>query len=133
VAEHLPRKVSPMSIMPMFTMGGAFRDMPDDATAFGGSRLTTGAILNMAACAPTPDLLDMDRVWVRDFYDAVVPLAQGVGTYVNFMTDYEGDRVRAAYGREKYERLAAIKAVYDPENLFHLNPNIKPARPMTPA
>jgi FAD/FMN-containing dehydrogenase len=132
VAEYLPRKASPMSIMPMFTLGGAFRDMPDDATAFGGSR-STGAILNMSACAPDPELLATDRAWVRDFYDAVIPHAQGAGGYVNFMTDYDGDRVRAAYGPAKYDRLAAIKAVYDPENVFHLNPNVKPARPMTRA
>jgi FAD/FMN-containing dehydrogenase len=128
IAEYLPRKNSPMSMMPMFTLGGAFRDMPDDATAFGGSRRTTGAVLNLAACAPNPELLAADRTWVRDFYDAVLPHAQGAGSYVNFMTEYEGDRVRAAYGPEKYARLAAIKAVYDPENVFHLNPNIRPTR-----
>ncbi len=126
VAEYLPRKVSPMSIMPMFMLGGAFGDVPDEATAFGGSR-RTGAVLNMAAAAPTPELLAADRAWVRDFYDALAPHAMGAGGYVNFMFDFDGDRVRAAYGPRKYDRLAAIKAVYDPENVFHLNPNIKPA------
>ena len=62
--------------------------------------------------------------WARAFFKATAPYASG-GAYVNFMTHEEGDRVAAAYGAN-YDRLVQIKNKYDPDNLFHLNQNIKP-------
>jgi hypothetical protein len=64
---------------------------------------------------------------VRAFWDAMRPHSSGAGGYVNFVTDIEEDRVKAAYGAAKYERLARIKAEYDPDHLFHRNANIRPA------
>ncbi|MGB8961611.1 MAG: BBE domain-containing protein [Pseudonocardiaceae bacterium] len=51
----------------------------------------------------------------------------GAGSYVNAMPEVEDDRVRASYGPAKYERMARVKAAHDPDNVFHLNANIKPA------
>ena len=62
--------------------------------------------------------------WARDLFRASAPYASG-GAYVNFMTEDEGERVAAAYG-ENYERLREIKRRYDPQNVFHMNQNIKP-------
>ena len=84
-------------------------------------------VLNIAAIAPTPDLLEADRSWVRSMCEALQPYASGNGTYVNFLNDPDDDRIRASYGPAKYERLSRIKADYDPDNVFHLNANIKPA------
>jgi FAD binding domain-containing protein/berberine-like enzyme len=127
-AEQLPRKASPLSFVPVFPLDGAFAAVGDGDTAFGGSRSARFAF-NIAAACPTPELLEVDRAWVRGFWEALRPHAGGAGSYVNFMTDIEEDRVRAAYGPAKYDRLARIKAQYDPENVFHLNANIKPLVP----
>jgi len=62
--------------------------------------------------------------WARDFFRASAPFASA-GAYVNFMTAEETDRIASAYGAN-YDRLAQIKRRYDPENVFHLNQNIKP-------
>jgi FAD/FMN-containing dehydrogenase len=67
---------------------------------------------------------EMCIAWAREFFQASAPYASA-GAYVNFMTEEEGERVIAAYG-SNYERLVQIKKQYDPENIFHLNQNIKP-------
>ena len=125
IVEHQAKKMSPLSFVPIFNFGGAFRRADEEATAFGGSR-DTGYVINISATALSPDDFDAERAWVRDYWSAILPHASGSGGYVNFMTEYDEDRVRNSYG-EKYERLQQIKTAYDPDNLFHLNPNIKPA------
>ena len=127
MAERLPQMGSPLSFMPMLPLSGAYARVGDDETAFGGSRTPCWAV-NIAAAAQTSDVLATDRDWVRSFWEALRPYARDSGGYVNFMSEYDPDRVRSAYGR-RYERLAQIKAAYDPDNLFHLNANIKPAAP----
>ena len=62
--------------------------------------------------------------WSRDFYRAAAPYATG-GVYVNFMTEEESDRIRAAYG-SNWDRLVRTKTKYDPTNLFCMNQNIAP-------
>jgi FAD/FMN-containing dehydrogenase len=126
IAGRLPAKTSPMSLLPIFPLGGAFADIADDDTAFGGPRSARFAF-SMDAIAPDAATLAADREWVRDMWEALQPFAATSGSYVNFMAEQDEDRVRAAYGPAKYERLARIKAEYDPGNLFHLNANIRPA------
>jgi FAD/FMN-containing dehydrogenase len=63
--------------------------------------------------------------WARDYFKASAPFASA-GVYVNFLTADEGDRVGNAYG-PSYERLVRVKRQYDPDNLFRVNQNIKPA------
>ncbi|HVL33777.1 MAG TPA: FAD-binding oxidoreductase [Actinomycetota bacterium] len=63
--------------------------------------------------------------WSRAVADEMKRFSTGA-TYLNFIGDEGADRVVSAFGQKKYERLAAIKAQYDPDNVFHLNQNIKP-------
>jgi FAD/FMN-containing dehydrogenase len=124
ILEHQAKKMSPLSFVPIFVLGGAYRAADESATAFGGSR-DIRYIVNISATAMSPDAYEAERAWSRAYWAALVEHAVGVGSYVNFMTDYEADRVRSAYG-PKFERLQQIKATYDPGNVFHLNPNIPP-------
>jgi FAD/FMN-containing dehydrogenase len=126
ITEQVPLKRSPGSVLLFYRLDGAYSKVPEDATAFSGSRAPGFAGFIIAVC-PTPELLEHDRAWVRSFWDALVPVSRGIGSYVNAISDAGvDDRVRASYGA-KYDRLAAIKATYDPDNIFHRNANIKPA------
>ncbi|MDM0085218.1 FAD-binding oxidoreductase [Variovorax sp. J31P179] len=125
IGEHVPKKSSPLSFCPTFIMPGAYCTPGDADTAFGGSR-SASYVFNIGAAALDRESYEADRTWVRNFWEAMRPHATGSGGYVNFMMEVDDDRVRASYGEAKYERLARIKAEYDPDNIFSLNVNIKP-------
>ena len=125
VLDRLPRKESPMSFMPIFVLGGAFHEVDDDATAFGGSR-NTRWVVNVAALSADKDVLARDRAWARECIEALRPYASDEGTHLNFLADADDDLVRSSYGETKYRRLAALKAEWDPDNVFHHNANIRP-------
>ena len=121
-----PRKASPLSFMPIFHLAGAFSRVGEDDTAFGGTRPRTTPSTRRRQPGRRR-LWPADRTWVRSLWDALRPLAQSEGGYVNFMAEADEDRIRTSYGPDKYERLARIKAQYDPGNALHRNANIKPA------
>jgi FAD/FMN-containing dehydrogenase len=125
IVEQLPGRTSLLTAMPLFLPGGAFAEVPDDATAFGGRR-STRVMLVIDAIAADAGVLDADRTWARRTCEALRPLAAGDASYVNAMYEDDPNRIRATFG-PKYERLAQIKAEYDPGNVFHRNINIKPA------
>jgi hypothetical protein len=127
ITEHLPLKQSPGSVILFYRLDQAYSEVGDDDTAFSGGRSPRYMIFVIAVC-PTPELLDADRSWVRQFERALEPHSMSVGTYVNALSDgVDDDRVRRAYGSSKYHRLTLIKQKYDPDNLFHRNANIRPA------
>lgn len=126
IADQAPKKTSPDSFCPTFLLSGAFLDVGEADTAFGGGR-APGFVFNIAAQASDRAAYEADRTWVRNFWEALRPHSRGSGGYVNFQADVDEDRVRSSYGVEKYARLTRLKAEWDPDNTFHLNANIKPA------
>ena len=121
--EHAGRAVSPRSSVIAWQLGGRVAEMDGDATAF-GSR-DAGFIFNISGITDGPEDFEQERTWVRDFFDALIPYQTSV--YVNFLMEGGEERVREAYGAQRYDRLRALKASWDPENVFHLNQNIPPA------
>jgi FAD/FMN-containing dehydrogenase len=79
----------------------------------------------MVGVDPDPARAEELKSWTIDYWEALHPYSAG-GAYVNFMMDEGQERVQATYG-ENYERLAKVKAHYDPDNVFHVNQNIRPA------
>ncbi|MGH3603876.1 MAG: FAD-binding oxidoreductase [Pseudonocardiaceae bacterium] len=126
LVERATDRTSPMSFMPIFRLDGAFTRVGEQDTAFGGTRTPQYAV-NIIAISPDAAALAADRKWVRSVWDALRPLAASASGYVNFDAEHDDDRVRATYGSTKYDRLAQIKAQYDPGNVFHRNANISPA------
>jgi FAD/FMN-containing dehydrogenase len=118
------RVQSPLSVIEVLSMGGAIRDVPVADTAF--PHRDARWLINMPAQWVDPADTDAEVAWVRETYAALQPFLSG-GAYSNFMEDDEADAAGSAYG-ETLGRLARIKGEYDPDNLFHLNQNIAPAR-----
>ena len=106
-------------------IGGATTQKAVDATAY--AHRDAEFVMNVHG--RWDDAADDQRgiKWARDFFAASAPYASG-GVYVNFLTADETERVRTAYG-SNYDRLAAIKQKYDPDNVFCSNQNIQPMAP----
>lgn len=123
IIDHLQASDAAMRVVQLRVLGGAMARVPADATAFAHRQAPIMA--NVAAFYDGPqDKHRRDR-WVADF---AATLQQGYsGVYVNFLSAEEGSRVRDAYPGRTWDRLSAVKARYDPENLFRLNHNISPA------
>jgi FAD/FMN-containing dehydrogenase len=128
VAEHAYAARSPRSYAAMFHLGGAVARVPADATAFTGRDVAHNIIVD-AAWLPeqAAEIAATETAWARGFLDALRP-HRADSVYVNFLdADDDAARVREAYGDVSYRRLGAVKATYDPDNVFHLNKNIEPA------
>jgi FAD/FMN-containing dehydrogenase len=115
------------STMHLYPIDGAVTRVSSDGTAFayrdGG---WAGVIVGVD---PDPGNADLLKEWTQRYWEELHPFSAG-GAYVNFLMDEGHDRVKASY-RGNYEWLAQVKGRYDPDNLFHVNQNIKPAKGVT--
>jgi FAD/FMN-containing dehydrogenase len=108
--------------MHLYPIDGAAHDVGSADTAWSYRDATYGAVF--AGVDPDPANVDAIRRWSIDYQEALHPYSAG-GAYVNMMMDEGQERVRASY-RDNYDRLAEIKAKYDPDNAFRVNQNIQP-------
>ncbi len=120
-AEAMPTVQSGMHLYPI---DGAAHRVPSAETAFSYRDATWSMV--MAGIDPDPAKAEQLGEWATAYWQAIHPHAMG-GAYVNFMMEEGDERVRATY-RDNYERLARIKAIYDPENVFHVNQNVRPGK-----
>ncbi len=122
IVERLEASDASMRVAQLRVLGGAMARVPADATAF--AHRSSRIMVNVAAFYDGPDDRVVREAWVDEF---AADLRQSdAGAYVNFLDDEGPDRVRAAYPGSTWARLTAIKAHYDPTNLFRLNHNIPP-------
>ncbi|MDZ8257639.1 FAD-binding oxidoreductase [Nostoc sp. ChiQUE01b] len=118
-ADKLPL---PQCVISLILVDGAPSRVPANATAY--YHRDVKFLLNTDGRWEDVAQDEIGIQWSRAFFQATAPYASA-GSYVNFMTEEEGDRVAAVYGAN-YDRLVQIKKRYDPDNIFHLNQNIKP-------
>ena len=111
------------STMHMYPIDGAAHDVGADDTAFSFRDAQYAEVILGVAAEPADAATIRD--WVVGYWEATHPYSAG-GAYVNFMMDEGQERVRATY-RGNYDRLARVKAQYDPNNVFSVNQNIRPA------
>jgi FAD/FMN-containing dehydrogenase len=119
---HGPKVPVVNSTVHIYSINGACHRVAPDATAFAYRDATFATVI--AGMWPDPAANEANIKWVRDYYDATAPLSEE-GGYINFMSEDDQSRIKANY-KGNYDRLLDVKRKYDPDNLFHLNQNIKP-------
>ena len=120
---HAAKLPTPHSTMHLYPIDGAAHRAGKTDTAFSYRDARWGEVI--VGVDPDPANAKRITAWARAYWEDVHPFAAG-GAYVNMMMEEGDDRVKDAY-RDNYPRLAAIKATYDPGNLFRVNQNIPPA------
>jgi len=126
IEQHMrfaPQLPSVPSTMHLYPIDGAVAQVRSSDTAF--SHRDGGWAMTIVGVGAEPSDDAAVRDWTTGYWEALRPHVSA-GGYVNFFEDEGQARVRAAYGAN-YDRLARIKAHYDPDNLFNLNQNIRPA------
>jgi FAD/FMN-containing dehydrogenase len=121
--EYGPRLPAVNSTVHIYPINGACHRVASDATAFAYRDASFATVI--AGMWPDPTQNEANTQWVKDYYSATAPHSEG-GGYVNFMAEDDQERIRENY-KGNYDRLAAIKRQYDPDNMFRFNQNIKPA------
>ena len=121
-AQHGPAVPVVNSTVHIYPINGAAGRVAPDATAFAYRDANFATVI--AGMWPDPSQNEANTKWVRDYYDATAPHSEE-GGYINFMAGDDQGRIKANY-KGNYERLVDVKRTYDPDNLFHLNQNIKP-------
>ncbi len=111
-----------LSTMHLYPVNGAVHKIGSNETAWSYRDTTWAQVI--VGVDPNPANNKGMIEWASNYWDALHPYSAG-GAYVNFMMEEGEERVKATY-RDNYDRLAAIKAKYDPENFFRVNQNIKP-------
>ncbi|HEY9377321.1 MAG TPA: FAD-binding oxidoreductase, partial [Jiangellaceae bacterium] len=111
------------SLMHLYPIDGAAHDYQSGDTAWSYRDARWATVY--AGVDPDPANADAITRWTVDYFEALHPYSAG-GGYVNMMMEEGDERVRASY-RGNYDRLAQVKASYDPDNLFRVNQNIPPA------
>lgn len=123
IMDHLQASDAAMRVAQLRVLGGAMARVPADATAF--AHRSSRILVNVASFYEGPDDRDIRAAWVDGLVAAL--RQDDPGAYVNFLVDEGEERIRDAYPGATWDRLAAVKARYDPTNLFQLNQNIPPA------
>jgi len=118
--EQMPTWQSTMHLYPI---NGQASKVGKNKTAW-NYRDSTWAMV-IAGIDGDPLNKEMITQWAKDYWNAMHPYSAG-GAYINFMMEEGEDRIKATYG-ENYAKLVEVKTKYDPENLFRVNQNIKPA------
>jgi hypothetical protein len=122
--DYVAEVPSEISAMHLYPIDGAVHDKSKGDTAW-NCRDATWSMVIVGVDADPKKAPDLKR-WARDYWAAIHPFNLK-GAYPNFMMDDEGeDRLQATYG-DNFPRLAALKRKYDPNNLFQINQNIRPA------
>jgi FAD/FMN-containing dehydrogenase len=123
LVERYASVPAPFSHIVLEHMGGAVSRMDRQATAYNYRDAQYNFLIVGMWADPAQDAGGIS--WVRGLWQALQPFSSG-NIYVNYESDVGVDRVQAAYGAAKYDRLVALKNTYDPANFFRLNANIKP-------